>query len=88
MSHFTYLGSHIQGNGYVQEEITSRTGKECLHLPVQQDWVHAKTYGFEDERASIHLNYYFCTNAWTQELETDQMTDKTLLCANTLHMPP
>lgn len=69
MSHFTYFGSHIQGNWYVQEEITSQTGKEWLHLPVEQDRVHAKTYCFEDEMANIHLKYHFCTNAWTQELE-------------------
>lgn len=76
MSHFTYLGSHIQGNGYGQEEITSQTGKEWLHLPVQQDWVHAKTYCFEDGTASIHFKHYLCTNTWTPELEAHQNTTK------------
>lgn len=88
MSHFTYPGSHTQGNGYVQEEITSQTGKEWLHLPVRQDLVHAKTYCFEDETASIHLKHYFCTNARTQKLEAHQITDKTLPHANALQMPP
>lgn len=85
VSHFTYLGSHTQGNGYVQEEITSQTGKEWLHLPVQQDWIYAKTYCFEDKMASVHLKHYFCTNAWTLKLEAQQITDKTLPHANALH---